>query len=95
LDRVKCLLKMIIYRRRFKDHLRRIREQGLFSCSTGRNRAEPFRGCRDTLYNRREHTNDTSQYDARDRGKPLVYLWGPRNSITLQQRFKGVRLWEH
>ena len=30
LDRVRSLLKMIIYRRRFKEHLRRTREQGLF-----------------------------------------------------------------
>ena len=36
LDRVKSLLKMIIYRRRFKEHLRRVREQGLPFRSVGK-----------------------------------------------------------
>ena len=38
LDRVRSLLKMIIYRRRFKEHLRRTREQGLSFRSPERNR---------------------------------------------------------
>jgi hypothetical protein len=36
LDRVRSLLKMIIYRRRFKEHLRRIHEKGRSSRSTKR-----------------------------------------------------------
>jgi len=35
LDRVRSLLKMIIYRRRFKDHIRRLHEQGSPFCPSG------------------------------------------------------------
>lgn len=40
LDRVRSLLKMIIYRRRFKDHLRRLHEQGLSFCSARGNKPD-------------------------------------------------------
>ena len=43
LDRVKSLLKMIIYRRRFKEHLRRTHEQGLSFRSVERNGTECLR----------------------------------------------------
>jgi len=43
LDRVKSLLKMIIYRRRFKEHLRRTHEQGPSFRSAERIRTECLR----------------------------------------------------
>jgi hypothetical protein len=51
LDRVKSLLKMIIYRRRFKDHLRRIREQGMCFIPLKESELNRSRLYRDTIHN--------------------------------------------
>ena len=59
LDRVRSLLKMIIYRRRFKEHLRRTREKGPSSRCTEKSRTEWLGDSRYTLYHRREHPNNT------------------------------------
>ena len=50
LDRVRSLLKMIIYRRRFKEHLRRIHEKGSSTRSAKNSRTERLGNYRYTLY---------------------------------------------
>ena len=52
LDRVKSLLKMIIYRRRFKDYLRRIREQGIYISLSKYMELNPSHCNRNTIYHR-------------------------------------------
>lgn len=95
LDRVRSLLKMIIYRRRFKDHLRHIHEQGLPFCPARRNKTEVL--CTDIPSIIVDNTPTTPPSTTREIGGSPLSIYGdpetpsPSNRDSRGSDFGNIR----